>query len=145
MNKTCPFCDKKVIQKQKYSESDYFWVLIDSRPITYGHSLIVPKRHLKSFHQLSQKETIDLLKIINILVKQLLPKLKCNGYNLLTNNGVSAGQTINHTHLHFIPRKEQDRERDFKNLCFPTEKDRINLIDEQFKKRTKELSKILAN
>lgn len=56
-----------------------------------------------------------------------------------------AGQTVNHAHFHFIPRKEGDRRKDFKNLCFPTEKDRQRLTDAQFKKRTIKLFKILTN
>jgi len=142
MNPVCPFCDKRVIQKQKYFESDYFWVLINSRPITYAHSLIVPKRHIEHFSQFNKEEIVDLLKIIKTLAEQLLPKISCDGYNLLSNNGASAGQTVNHAHLHFIPRKEGDRKKDFKNLCFPTEKDRPNLTDAQFEERTQSLSKL---
>ena len=143
MNKVCPFCDKRTIQKQKYFESDYFVVLVDSRPITYAHSLIVPRRHFERFSQLNQEEATDLLKIINALTEKLLPKLSCTGYNLLSNNGASAGQTVNHAHLHFIPRREKDRKEDFKNLCFPTEKDRSSLTKARLQKRTSRLSKEL--
>lgn len=136
---TCPFCNLRIINKQKYFQSKYFWVLVDSRPITYAHSLIVPKRHVEHFNKLNKEEIIDLFSVINILIERLLPKFKCDGFNLISNNGDSAGQTVNHAHLHFIPRKEGDRKGDFKNLCFPTEKNRPNLTDAQFKERTEKL------
>lgn len=144
-NNHCAFCDAKVINKQKYYESKYFFVLVDSMPITYAHSLIVPKRHVYLLSSFNNREVINLFETIRYLNQKLLPYFDCDSYNLLSNNGANAGQTVLHAHFHFIPRKKGDRNGDFKNLCFPTEKNRQSLTNQQFKTKTRKLSKLMAN
>lgn len=140
---SCSFCNVSIIRKQKYGESKAFYILVDSRPITYLHSLLVPKRHVDLITHLDEKEWKELASLIRKLTVIFTDYFNTDGFNLLSNNGLSAGQTVSHIHFHYFPRKQGDRKNDFKNLCFPTEKDRIIMTDEEFKTKTAKLSQIV--
>ena len=140
----CPFCNKLTISKQKYYEAQHFYILADSRPITYGHSLIVPKRHIETIVALNEKEIKELLSLIKSLNRKILSKFGYDSFNLVNNTGVNAGQTVKHSHIHFIPRKKGDRNKGFKNLCFPTHKGRKLITNEEFKEKTNKLKKLVS-
>lgn len=105
----CIFCELKDREDIVY-ENDLVYSIYDSFPVTKGHLLIITKRHIQSYFELSKDE---LLAIDDALRKgkEILKKLyKPSGYNIGVNDGLSAGQTIMHLHVHLIPRYEFDTE-----------------------------------
>ena len=105
----CIFCDKK---KQKIvDETDSFFVVRDSYPVTKYHTLIIPYRHVSNYFDLSNKELIDLNNVLKKHQKSLLSLDKdITGFNVGINAGKDAGQTIMHCHIHLIPRRKGDVE-----------------------------------
>ena len=80
----------------------------DGFPITPGHTLIIPKRHIGSFFELETDERQDLLNLLVAAKKILQEEFKPNGYNIGINDGQAAGQTVPHLHIHLIPRYKGD-------------------------------------
>lgn len=105
---SCLFCDLVKNQDKIVYQNQHFYCVYDSYPVTPGHMLIISKCHLESFFDLNQEELNDfndaLLKAKSILDKYFSP----SGYNVGFNEGVSAGQTIMHLHIHVIPRRDSD-------------------------------------
>ena len=102
----CPFCKKP---KSKAIEiTDLSIAFLDEYPVSLGHTLIVPHRHIQSFFELSQEESRDILEVVQRCQVKLQAQYSPTGYNLGINDGISAGQTILHVHLHLIPRYEGD-------------------------------------
>tara|TARA_Y100000591_G_scaffold216040_1_gene187592 strand:- start:652 stop:1050 length:399 start_codon:yes stop_codon:yes gene_type:complete len=108
-NNPCIFCDVK--NQDIIYENDYAFVSYDSYPVSKFHSLIIPKRHIKNYFDLNEKE----LNACNELIKKIKLKIEnddnlVEGFNLGTNAGNVAGQTIMHCHIHLIPRRKGDVE-----------------------------------
>ncbi|KAF5037420.1 MAG: HIT family protein [Candidatus Cloacimonetes bacterium] len=98
----CVFCD--VPDDKKVQENELFFAIYDSRPVSRGHILIISKRHVESFFDLTGEEVMSLLEMSNTCHSMLEDKFGPTGYNIAINYGRSAGQTIFHFHLHIIPR-----------------------------------------
>ena len=108
MIENCIFCD--LPQKRIQYESDLWVVVRDGFPISPGHTLIIPKRHVKDFFEINEHEHSTLQSVINITKEQLYNELKPDGYNIGINCGEAAGQTVFHLHIHLIPRYKGDRD-----------------------------------
>ena len=106
-NNPCLFCN---IEKSGCAhENELAYASYDSYPVTEHHCLIIPKRHIKNYFDLSNKELIacnDLIQIVKDEITKKDPSIK--GFNLGTNIGKVSGQSILHCHLHLIPRREGD-------------------------------------
>ena len=102
MGENCPFC----FETEPISglEGEAAFVRYDRFPVSPGHALIIPRRHVASFFELSDIEQQELLSLANKTKKFLDKKLKPDGYNIGINVGAAAGQTIWHVHIHIIPR-----------------------------------------
>lgn len=85
-------------------EDEEFKVILDISPATKGHALVLPKEHYADIYEIDPEVLGKAVKIGQKVIKHVTPILKCDGYNLLQNNGEVAGQTIFHFHLHLIPR-----------------------------------------
>ena len=105
-NNTCPFCistDKKIL------ETKNAFVISDKYPVTKYHSLIIPKRHVESYFDLTPEEFADCMVLIKTSKKTLCElDGTISGFNIGVNDGVDAGQTISHCHIHLIPRRKGD-------------------------------------
>ncbi|OIR15399.1 AP-4-A phosphorylase [mine drainage metagenome] len=102
----CPFCLPDGIlfgNKLAYVKSDKF-------PVSPGHLLIIPKRHVADFFLTSEAEKVALLSLLDEAKHYLDGKHAPAGYNVGVNVGEVAGQTIPHVHLHLIPRYQNDME-----------------------------------
>ena len=107
MSKNCVFCE--LPQKRIYYESDLWLVVRDIFPVSPGHTLLIPKRHICDFFEINKTEYTELLSVIHSAKEQLDQELKPDGHNIGINCGQTAGQTIFHLHIHLIPRYQGDR------------------------------------
>ena len=102
----CPFCsfpDDRII-----SESDYTFIIRDGFPVSKGHTLIIPKRHVRSFFELQATEKAAILQAMDEAKGALDQEFSPDGYNIGINDGEAAGQTVMHLHIHLIPRYKGD-------------------------------------
>ena len=106
--KDCPFCYDN-IKDRVVAEQNSVVAIRDSYPVTDGHLLIVPKRHMADYFSMDETEKKDIDVLIMKLKNLLMEKdHTVTGFNLGTNIGESAGQTIFHAHIHLIPRRNGD-------------------------------------
>lgn len=107
----CIFCKlaQGEIPSTTLYEDDDFRVFFDVNPATLGHCLIVPKEHYDDIFSMDEEVAGKLFVLAAKVAKELKKELKCDGLNLLQNNGVVAGQTVFHFHVHIIPRYEGDQ------------------------------------
>lgn len=106
---TCPFCQPPV--ERIASEGQLVRVLWDLHPVTPGHMLIVPRRHVARWSEASADEHAALLGELEHARQLALARdAAVDGFNIGWNDGTSAGQTVMHLHLHVIPRRTGDVE-----------------------------------
>lgn len=103
----CKIANGEIPSKSIY-EDDYFRVILDLGPATKGHALILPKEHADNLYELSDEVAAAVLPVAKKVAAKMKENLKCDGLNLVQNNGEVAGQTVMHFHLHMIPRYEND-------------------------------------
>mgnify|MGYP001406057063 FL=1 len=106
-NNPCIFCNIRTEELQ--FENQLAYSSRDSYPVSELHSLIVPKRHIKTYFELTNEE----IQACNELILKTKEKIleqdsSVKGFNLGTNAGKVAGQSIMHCHIHLIPRREGD-------------------------------------
>ena len=106
----CIFCKiaKGEIPSATVYEDDDFRVIMDISPASEGHMIILPKEHAANVYELSDATASKIYVLAKKLATALKDELDCDGINILQNNGEAAGQTVNHFHLHLIPRYEDD-------------------------------------
>ena len=106
-NNPCLFCN--VDKSGNAHENELAFASYDSYPVSEYHCLIIPKRHIKNYFDLSNDELIACNELIKIVKKEILNKdPSVKGFNLGTNIGEVSGQSILHCHIHLIPRREGD-------------------------------------
>ena len=114
-SENCVFC--KIIQGEtntkKIAESDSFIAILDVKPTTPGHTLVIPKKHLVTLLDIPNKFGNEMLEFTKKVASDLMDKKMGDGFNLIMNNLSAAGQFVMHAHLHVIPRKENDGIRFF--------------------------------
>ena len=106
-NNPCLFCNIK--ECGPAMENELAYASYDSYPVSDMHCLIIPKRHVKSYFELSNQEVIacnELIKCVKKKIEIKDPKVK--GFNMGTNVGEISGQSILHCHIHLIPRRVGD-------------------------------------
>ena len=108
-NNPCLFCNSE--KSGCAHENELAYASYDSYPVSEYHCLIIPKRHIKDYFDLSNEELIACNKLIQIVKKEITNKdTSVKGFNLGTNIGKVSGQSILHCHFHLIPRREGDVE-----------------------------------
>ena len=106
-NNPCLFCDSK--KSGIAHENDFAYASYDSYPVSDHHCLIIPKRHIKDYFDMNNDELIACNDLIQIVKNEILSKdVNVKGFNIGTNAGKIAGQSIMHCHIHLIPRREGD-------------------------------------
>jgi diadenosine tetraphosphate (Ap4A) HIT family hydrolase len=98
----CAFCS--LPSNQILGENDDAVWILDTHPVSPGHCLIVPKRHIESFFDATAAEREGLLALLDKAREHVLSKHAPAGYNIGINEGFAAGQTVQHLHVHLIPR-----------------------------------------
>jgi diadenosine tetraphosphate (Ap4A) HIT family hydrolase len=84
--------------------------IYDSFPVTPGHTLIIPKRHISSLFEATREEQAALFDLLSAMRQLLLKERNPAGFNIGINDGPAAGQTVMHLHIHLIPRYAGDTE-----------------------------------
>ena len=108
MTGACPFC---TLSAERIVLANELAVVIrDSFPVSPGHMLIIPRRHVGSFFDVTGDEREAMLALLDSAKLGLDAAFHPDGYNVGINDGAAAGQTVPHLHLHLIPRYAGDRE-----------------------------------
>lgn len=106
----CKIANGEISSKTLY-EDEQFRVILDLGPATKGHALIIPKDHAANLYELSDELASKVLVLAKKMAVQMTEKLNCDGFNIVQNNGETAGQTVMHFHLHLIPRYKNDGQK----------------------------------
>ena len=109
-NENCIFCKIAAgdIPSATIYEDDDFRVILDIEPASKGHALILPKEHYANLYELPEELAAKALVVAKKVISKMTDIVGCDGYNVLQNNGETAGQTVFHFHMHLIPRYEKD-------------------------------------
>jgi diadenosine tetraphosphate (Ap4A) HIT family hydrolase len=108
MSTPCPFCtldDERIVASNELAV-----VIRDGFPVSPGHTLVVPRRHVASWFDATPDEQRAVLELLAQAKQQLDAERSPAGYNIGINDGPAAGQTIRHLHMHLIPRYDGDNE-----------------------------------
>lgn len=90
-------------------EDENFRVILDLGPASKGHALILPKSHAANIYELSDEMAAKAMVLAKKMATAMTAALKCDGFNIVQNNGECAGQTVFHFHMHLIPRYKGDQ------------------------------------
>ncbi len=105
----CPFCQR--VQRGDFlASNDLAVAFLDAYPLNPGHALIVPRRHESDYFALSQAERRAMSLLVDEVRSSIQEQHQPDGYNIGVNAGAAAGQTIEHAHIHVIPRYRGDVE-----------------------------------
>jgi diadenosine tetraphosphate (Ap4A) HIT family hydrolase len=103
----CPFC--ALLAERILLANRHGIVIRDGFPVSPGHTLVIPRRHTGSFFDLDADERDALLALLDEAKRRLDRELNPDAFNIGINDGAAAGQTVQHLHIHLIPRYEGDR------------------------------------
>lgn len=103
----CPFCT--LAASRVVAENEHAVVILDGYPVSPGHILIIPRRHVGSYFETTSLEREALLSLLDKAKSLIEQGHRPSGYNIGINDGAAAGQTIPHLHVHVIPRYLGDK------------------------------------
>lgn len=104
--KPCPFCCLE--PTRIVLEKDAAVAFLDGFPVTQGHTLVVPKRHVASLFELPDEEQAAVWNLVALVRAKLMAEESPDGFNIGLNDGTAAGQTVMHAHVHVVPRRHGD-------------------------------------
>jgi diadenosine tetraphosphate (Ap4A) HIT family hydrolase len=104
----CPFCT--LDPERIIAETRLTITIRDDFPVSSGHTLILPKRHVASFFELVPGERHEIMTALDLAEQDLDEEFKPDGYNIGINDGPCAGATVAHLHVHLIPRYQDDKD-----------------------------------
>lgn len=107
MSMTCLFCG--LPENRVLFRNDAAIVIRDAFPVSPGHTLVIPLKHVESLFETSAEDRAAMFELLNVASQQLKTEFAPAGYNIGINDGAAAGQTIRHLHMHLIPRYAGDR------------------------------------
>ncbi|MFW9881773.1 MAG: HIT family protein [Candidatus Thorarchaeota archaeon] len=109
-NEDCIFCKitRKEIPSKIVYENSLNLAFLDISPISKGHTIVVPKYHYFTIEDIPDIELTELYKVVKRIATMIHEKLNVDGYNILQNNFIAAGQVVKHFHVHIIPRNFDD-------------------------------------
>ena len=110
MEQDCIFCKiiKKDIPSHKIYEDEDVYAFLDINPVNPGHALVIPKEHHKDLLNTPTELAQKLITVVQKITPAILEAVESDGFNLGVNCGERAGQVVFHTHLHIMPRLEND-------------------------------------
>jgi diadenosine tetraphosphate (Ap4A) HIT family hydrolase len=134
------FCTDRIYENV-FFETDGFMAVYNKRPIAPGHILIVPKRHVLRITDLTDAELVGLRRFLDLLLPKLLKAFDADSYNLSINAGENAGETIQHLHLHLVPRRAEETSERITTFYWKLQHERSTYIKD-VKKEVERLRKI---
>lgn len=113
MKDDCIFCKlaNGVFATNSIYEDEDFNVILDAGPATKGHALILPKEHYANIYEMPEELLAKTIKLAKKQTEHMTELLEADGFNLVQNNGETAGQTVFHFHMHLIPRYADDGQK----------------------------------
>jgi diadenosine tetraphosphate (Ap4A) HIT family hydrolase len=108
MSTPCPFCT--LAEDRILASNELAIATPDGFPVSPGHTLIIPRRHVASWFDTTLEEQLAVIALLGEMKKHLDAERSPAGYNVGINDGPAAGQTVRHLHLHLIPRYDGDTE-----------------------------------
>lgn len=120
--KDCIFCkiaSGEIPSRTLYEDEDVI-VIMDLNPTSKGHSLIIPKSHYADIYDIDEDTAAKVMKVAKKMATKMTKALGCDGFNLLQNNGETAGQTMFHFHMHLIPRYQDGNNKILRFLPIDT-------------------------
>jgi diadenosine tetraphosphate (Ap4A) HIT family hydrolase len=98
----CPFC--ALFPERIIDSNDHALAVADAFPVSPGHMLIISRRHVPDFFDLTDAEVLAMIALLRAMQSRLQVAVHPDGFNFGVNIGAAAGQTIFHVHIHLIPR-----------------------------------------
>ncbi|MCG7345573.1 HIT family protein [Sporosarcina sp. ACRSL] len=136
---SCVYCRiiEGTLPSEKIYEDEHVIALMDIMPVTKGHLLLIPKKHLENLYEFTEEEASHLFSVAPKIANVLKEEFKPAGMNLLQNNGAPAGQAVFHFHMHFIPRYDETDgyHSNWNPKVEEFTQDRIKEIAQQIRKR----------
>ncbi len=114
----CIFCDiiNRSAGAEILYENEKVISFLDIRPVNFGHTLVIPKKHYENLLSVPPEELAEVIKATQIMSSAIMHSLNPDGFNVVCNNGTAAGQSVFHFHFHIIPRTNHDDFRFKPNL-----------------------------
>lgn len=103
----CPFCNEK-IETSVFLEKGRYMALYNIAPVLPGHSLVVPRKHITSLLSLNNTELFDFFETARATLQILMKAFNTDAFDWSLQEKPEAGQTIEHLHLHIVPRMKND-------------------------------------
>lgn len=103
-NNPCLFCDKENEKLKIISENEFCFAIWDNNPVSLGHALVIPESHTVSFFDLKIEDIQEIFSLINEVKDIIKKEYSPDGFNIGVNDGIAAGRTVHHLHIHLIPR-----------------------------------------
>jgi diadenosine tetraphosphate (Ap4A) HIT family hydrolase len=107
LSNNCPFCTlppERIVQENQHAV-----FVFDAYPVSQGHSLIIPKRHVASWFDVTTIERDSMISLLDLAKEKITSEASPDGFNIGINDGPVAGQTVPHLHMHLIPRYANDQ------------------------------------
>ncbi len=139
VDKLCPFCNSDIINKQYIHETECTVTLYCLTPATKGNILIIPKRHIERFEQLTEWEMQLIQQEINLVSSVFTNLYGISEFVLLQKNGKNAGQRVAHLHFHMIPAPKP-----FDEIVYTAFHHRERISADEMRVRTQELQRFLS-
>jgi histidine triad (HIT) family protein len=100
----CAFCEKETLDAQEFARDSGVIALLTYKPVTTGHVLIIPARHVENFEELTEYEIAAMGKMVKKIDRVIKARYGNTSYILLHKSGEDAGATVPHAHMHYLPR-----------------------------------------
>lgn len=123
----CKIANGEIPSATLYEDED-FRVILDLGPASKGHALILPKAHAANIYEISDDMAAKAMILAKKMATKMTEALKCDGFNIVQNNGEPAGQTVFHFHMHLIPRYKNDNVGLGWNVGTLTEEDKLEIL-----------------
>ena len=106
----CIFCEIKDRKSEAeiLFEDEHILAFLDIQPVNYGHTLVITKNHYDNFLTVPKVELNKLMNVTQFIAGAVKRSMNADGFNIISNNGISAGQSVFHFHFHIIPRFKND-------------------------------------
>jgi histidine triad (HIT) family protein len=113
MASECIFCklSQGEIPSDKIYENKHLVSILDIKPVSPGHALVIPKQHFKTILDVPQELLCEMMQVTQKIAKEIIAVTKAHGFNIIVNSGRAAEQLIDHVHIHIIPRSMGDNIR----------------------------------